>query len=97
MCPTIWPKKVHPRLPCILYESKQQTVSDSCTDFACCVLRFPPYKGAIYLGDSSELNVMEEGSVSFFNNHAGGAAGKYAYGFLPSIAALYLGVRRYRV
>ena len=53
--------------------------SDSCTDFACFVLRFSPHEGALYLDGSIELNVDKDGRVSFFNNHAGGSGGKYCH------------------
>ena len=58
--------------------------SDSRTDFARFVLRFPPREGAIYMNDSSELNVTEGGRVSFCNNHAGVSGGKYCDSCLRS-------------
>ena len=81
----------------------QAADSDSCTLFAWFVfLWFPPYTGAIYSDDNSELSVTEGGSVSFFNNHANNSAGKYynrthvrVYDFLPSIVALDPRVRHY--
>ena len=61
----------------------QTAESGSGTDFVWFVSCFSPHTGAIYLTDSSELNVMEGGNASFFNNHAGTSGGKNCHSCRP--------------
>ena len=57
----------------------QAAENDSCIDFDWFLSRFPPHTGGIYFTDNSELNVPEEGSVSFSNNHADYNGGEYCH------------------
>ena len=88
-CETYIPR---PRLPCITPIVRiQASGCDSLFDCKWFVPHCSPHTGAIYLRESSELNVTEGGRLSFVNNHAR-YGGKYYHpypryttnnGFLP--------------